>query len=257
MNQNKTTALIVTFCILACCITSCKSIRDKRKAQVASSFEMVECDAAVNCSCTQRNKIYTANSLFKFKLKTTVDHTRFRYELPDFPDSSNNDIFLIIKILPGCFFDQTKVKYEYVMNDSVFHWEVTGLVEDKKSIWIHPPRSLVPDFEFSPYFEIKYNKLQWKSGFLVFNNNDDKIADDKRIRIKHSHIKSGKDSVFPYNNNLVLCNKINIASQFKDKTYHSEMLFNDSLGFVRIDIKLINGESYSLELVEYDPDYCR
>lgn len=144
MKQNKVTTLIIAFYLIAWCIASCKTVRDKR----VSSFDIIECDTSVNCSFTYRNMVYKANSLYKFKLQTTIDHTRFRYKLPEFADSSNNDIFLILKILPGCFFDQTKVKYEYVMNDSVFHWEVTGLVEDKKSVWIHPPRSLVPDFEF-------------------------------------------------------------------------------------------------------------
>lgn len=253
MKQNRVTALFITYCILLWLITSCKTVRDKR----VSSFDIIECDTSVNCSFTYRNMVYKANSLYKFKLKTTVDHTRFRYKLPEFADSSNNDVFLILKILPGCFFDQTKVKYEYVMNDSVFHWEVTGLIEDKKSIWIHPPRSLISDFEFSPFFEIQHNKSGWKSKSLFFNNNDDKITDENRIWVKHSYEKLGGDSVLLHNNNSFLCKKININSQFKEQTYHSEMLFNDSLGFVQIDITLINGESYSLELIEYDSDYCR
>ncbi len=221
-----------------------------------SQISYKECDASLNCRHNVNNTIYKPNSSYTYRLKTTVLPEEFR----DIDAGSQNsifdvDLFLKLKVLPGCFYDQTMIKYEYSAGDSIYNFEITGLVENRKKVWIHPPRSLIAEIEFSPFHEFRVGKRNWSSRLLYFNNRNPNISDRSMIWLKSTyHID--KDTIFTLHDESFVCRKIAICTKYRGKVYFSSMLFSESIGFVYIDVQFINGKSYSLELVAYDPDYC-
>lgn len=215
-----------------------------------------ECDTAVFCSYNRDNLIYLANKEFTFLLKTTVVPEDFRYYERPYPlDKFQEKIILKLKILPGCFFDQTKVRYEYFINDSLFNFETTGLIEDKKSVWIHPPRSLIDEVEYSPFFEYKFGQSKWRNAIIMANANP-KISIKKIIWARNKYTVIN-DSLFRFKDEVIKCKKIKIRTRHKGKNFYSTMLFSERIGFVWIDVQFINGKRYSLELIGVEQNYCK
>lgn len=214
-----------------------------------------ECDTSVFCTYNRDNLIYLANKEFTFLIKTTVNPEDFRYYENPYPlDKFQEQIILKLKILPGCFFDQTKVRYEYFLNEALFNFETTGLIEDKKSIWIHPPRSLINEVEFSPYFEYKSGRKKWRNAAIIANDNP-KISERKIIWARNKYTVV-TDTLVRFKDEVAACKVINIKTRNRRKTFYSTMLFNEKLGFVWIDIQFINGKRYSLELIGVEQNYC-
>jgi hypothetical protein len=69
-------------------------------------------------------------------------------------------------------YNQTVIKYDFIKNDySLWTNEMTGLIENKKNIWIHPPRTdLFKILELNPFPYIKQpfvigNNWEWELEF--------------------------------------------------------------------------------------------
>lgn len=66
---------------------------------------------------------------------------------------------MVLTVLPGRFFKQTKVAWQF-SNETAFigNKSITGIIEDENSVWIHPPRSSMPFIftESTPFPEVKY-----------------------------------------------------------------------------------------------------
>lgn len=212
-------------------------------------------DTAITCQYNSDNIIYKTYREFTYLLRTTVDPDDFSY--PDKPcllEQLRGEIILKLKIPPACFYDQTMIKYEYLVNDSVFNEETTGLIEDCKTVWIHPPRILMEIVEVSPFFEFKFSRKKWRSSVLLFGNTNPEISERKTIWARHK-VRLEKDTIFRFNNEDLICRKINIETLHRGRRFYSIMLFNEKLGFVRINVQFINGKRYSLELVGTKQDY--
>lgn len=221
-----------------------------------SHFSHNECDTSLNCKHNMNNLIYKANRSYTYLMKTTVPAEEFQgFDTANPASIFDGDLFLALKVLPGCFDDQTMIKYEYSDGDSIQSFEITGLVENRKQVWIHPPRSFIAEIEFSPYYEYRVGKRKWSSKFLYFNNRNPNISDRSTIWLK-SKYHLDNDTVYTLNDESYVCRKITIRTKYRGKVWFSSMLFSESLGFVSVDVNFINGRSYSLELIAYDPDYC-
>jgi hypothetical protein len=234
----------------------CLGILPKNSKCQNSSLSDEECDTTIFCRYTTDNSIYQAYREFTYLLTTTVEPEDFRY----YENSNPSDIFqeqmlLKLKVIPDCYHEQTMVKYEYLVRDSVFSEELTGLIEDKKLIWIHPPRDLINEVAFSPYFEFRHGKKKWKNGLIMGNNNPE-ITDKKMVWASHKYTVA-KDTLVRYMDEDILCKNIRIKTRHRRTNYLSTMLFNEKFGFVRMDVHFINGKRYSLELVGVEQDYCK
>jgi hypothetical protein len=212
-------------------------------------------DTAITCQYNSDNIIYQPFREFAYLLRTTVDPDDFSYsDKLCLSEHLRGEIILKLKIFPGCFYDQTMIKYEYLVNDSVFNEETTGLIEDNKTVWIHPPRSLMEVVEISPFFEFKYSRKKWRSAILLFRNPNPEITDRKTIWARHK-ARVEKDTIFRFNNEDLICRKIYIETLNRGRRFYSTMLFNEKLGFVRMDVQFINGKHYSLELIGTKQDF--
>lgn len=223
---------------------------------VGQDAEDVECDSTIYCSINSDNSIFKPNREFIYLLKTTVSPKNFRERIPqDSSDVLEVPILLNLKVLPECFFNQTRIKYEYIVGDSVYS-EITGLVENKNRVWIHPPRSLIKEVSYSPFFDYRVKTSKWRETTVVVGNSDVNISDRKVIWAKTKY-SVANDTIFRFDGVDLKCKKIQVTTKHKNARYQSVMLFNDKLGFVSIDVHFINDKSYSLELIGYDPNYCR
>ncbi len=138
----------------------------------------------------------------------------------------------------------------------MFNYETTGLIESKKSVWIHQPRSLIDEFQLSPYFEYKYGNKKWRNGQLIIGNANVNISSKKLVWARNKYIVT-KDSLVDFKDEVVKCKVINITTRHRGKKFHSTMLFNETLGFVWIEVQFINGKRYSLELLGVEANYCK
>ena len=237
--------------IMLFCLAICPKSSRCQNAPVNSDG----CDTAIFSSYNSDNLIYQASKEFTFLLRTTVEPKDFRdYKNPSSLDKSQEPIVLKLKILPGCYSDQTMVRYEYLLNDSLFNYETTGLIESKKFVWIHPPRSLIDEVETSPFFEYRYRRKKWRNAAIIVNDNP-KIS-EKKIIWARNKFTVVTDTLVRFKDDLVTCKEINIKTRNRGKTFHSTMFFNEKLGFVWIDVQFINGKRYSLELIGVEHNYC-
>jgi hypothetical protein len=214
-----------------------------------------ECDSALFCRYNHDNLIYLPHKEFTYSFRTTVEPDNFRSNGKPYPlHLFQEAIVLKMKILPECYFDQTMIKFEYLVHDSVFIEETTGLIEDKKSVWIHPPRILIAEISLSPFLEYKFDKRKWRTGAL-FSNRNLNISDKRTIWAKNKH-SVVEDTIFRFRDEVINCKKIKIETKHRRKIIYSTMLFNEMYGFVLVDVQFINGKNYSLELIGIEPNYC-
>ncbi len=234
----------------------CLTFYPKNSLCQTNHFNSDGCDTAIFCSYNSDNSIYQAYKEYTFLLQTSVDPKDYSYYKDPYPlDKFQGPIILKLKILPGCFYDQTMVRYEYLLNDSLFNYETTGLIESKKLVWIHPPRSLIDEVQSSPFFEYRYGQKRWRNAAIIANDNP-KIS-GKKIIWARNKFTVVKDTLVRFKDEAVTCKKISIKTRNRGKIFHSSMLFNEKFGFVWIDIQFINGKCYSLELIGVEPNYCQ
>jgi hypothetical protein len=133
------------------------------------------------------NSIYTVNKKFYFDyyyldtnnikyLMTNDSTTDWRLKELDKKDlNSVNQVIMSISYGLSPFYpmikdyNQTVIKYDFKMyNGNFWKNEMTGLIENKKNIWIHPPRTgLFKILELNPFPYLKSpyeigNKWDWK-----------------------------------------------------------------------------------------------
>jgi len=230
--------LIILFAHLKSCLILNKSKRE-------TNFRLQECDTTLNCSYSANNSIYVANRSFKYQLTSSINEVTSE-EFKEIINSDRDSLFLVLKILPDCFYDQTKIKYEYFLGDSLYHWELTGVVEGSDYIWMHPPRSVLKGIaEYAPFPTYKFNELEWKSRRMG------------TVSFREEFKTQKKDTIFQFKNETLKCDVVKIKTLHKGSEYMSYLIFNDSYGFVEIKYNLLNGKSFHLKLVDYDINYCR
>lgn len=205
----------------------------------------------VICNETTDNQIYTVSSEFVFVLRKNM-HQLSNYESDTIQNCSADSLELILKmnISGSCFFDQTMISYSYLSKDSILDYEITGLVENKKQIWIHPPRGFFKEMELAPYPEIRFKRKKWKSGFISTRNSY-KGLNQKFILIRNKHLIKRDGVEFLLGDDFILCKEVFVISKFRGQKFVSKMLFNEIFGFVFLDLSLINGDRFMFRLIDY------
>ncbi len=217
-----------------------------------ASYTDIECDTSAKCKHNTDNQIFHPYKEFTYLFTTTVKPENFNVHTG--LDDLTSPITLTLKIMPDCFFDQTMVVYEYLRHDTIFNHEITGLIDNEKHVWVHPPRSLIESIEYSPYFEYKYRRTQWRNALFVTNT---KLKNSTKNFIWATHRYSVvADTTVVFNNDTLQCKIVHITSRYRKRKFHSIMLFNHQLGFIWMDMHLINDERYRMELLKIKSDFC-
>jgi hypothetical protein len=173
------------------------------------------------------NVIYKTNSEFVYQvnIKSPLKDTSY---------------IIVLKVIPGTLFDQSKIKYKYYSNknqlekDSCNFWELTGLIENPKLIWLHPPRSKMKELELSAFPEIQKNegiiKKTWKS--KIHTGSDWEEYKNTNITSIYNY---EKDTTLIFNSNKYECFRIRAVSTSKYGILTTIYYFSNKIGFLHLN----------------------
>lgn len=230
--KNIALVLLVSICV------SCRMFRDTEGYDIKSKHN-------------SDNTVYTTNSKFTYSIERFKDKDK----LDSYVINHLNDTLLIDKvaltILPGAFLGQTKLKWEYLnLNDSVVEKQITGLIEDSTTLWIHPPRSGFPMIytESAPFPKVKFpleKHTSWIGGIQSIKGYE-QIGLEGRVDFQYSN--SGKSSIKTINRFYSDCWKFeSIGKSIIGSSLHT-FYYDENDGFVHSSYEFPNGEKVILQL---------
>ncbi|MEO0136838.1 MAG: hypothetical protein ABIL86_04820 [candidate division WOR-3 bacterium] len=153
---------------------------------------------------------------------------------------------VVLRVPGGGFFGQIKINWLYKKQKRK---ETTGVIEDSKRIWIHPPRE--GDFEFTelaPYPEIQKpfkDGKKWKSILKIGEG----WGEWSGLTINHSYeIITQADITTPMGN-FSNCWQVAAKGESKMGVFTLNLYFHPEYGFVLMEYRKPSGESVVLELV--------
>lgn len=158
-------------------------------------------------------------------------------------------------------YNQTVILYDYKMlNNQYLGNEMTGVIENKKNVWMHPPRVYffkILEINPFPYIKAPYvvgNKWNWKLNigdywsdkrWLKWQGENQNIYQYQITEKTEIITKLGKIVCFVVESEA----KSNLGIT-KLKSY-----FNENLGFVKLDYTNIDGTKTIMELENVDFNY--
>jgi hypothetical protein len=275
--MTKAISILTIFCLT---ILSCKSQQNIEKFETDDDgitdekFDFLNKDEN---RYNVNNKIYTVGNKFAFsyyyqnkegtkllmtKGKLNNQNTNdWTFEKLDKKDS--NSVFqIILSVNSGLSpfiehfpdYSQTVITYNFkLFNGDFWNNEMTGVIENQKNLWMHPPRT---DFfkilEINPFPYIKEpikigNKWTWKLNF------GDHWADKRWLLWKGSN-----ENIYKYEitGKVILTTKLGdmecyiVESEAKSNlgTTKLKSFFNENFGFVKLDYTNIDGTKTIIEL---------
>ncbi|WP_298546103.1 hypothetical protein [uncultured Aquimarina sp.] len=206
------------------------------------------------------------DQVYLFEEDHTVSDRRYSWKFVPVDSINNNTIQKIsIKVRKGLFpmieqnpeYNQTIIQYEYLTsNNQVPFNSVSGLIENEKNIWMHPPRDKyfrILELNPFPFIKAPYkvgNKWNWnlKIGSAwgdkrwkvwqggIENKYDYEIVGKKRIKTKLGELECFE--IYAYANNKI--GKTELTA-----------LFSKEYGFVRLNYVNIDKSKTVLSLTEF------
>jgi hypothetical protein len=221
---------------------------------------------------TEDNEIYKLGNVYRFKYQyiTTEEEELYYQRISSMdwefvPKENLPDDAVIafqMKVIPGvCNSDmQSCIEFRYITNDGKFipMWAKTGLIENKKNIWLHPPREnffKILELNPFPFIQIPYEKgnkwhwlldigaqwgdarwKEWEGG--IENQYTYEIVDTNSL----IHTPLGE----------LNCYKVDSYAESElGKTYLTAY-FSEIYGFVRLEYVNIDGSMLNIELYKAD-----
>jgi len=214
------------------------------------------------------NEIYSVGSAFTYTYQYYTKDGKPRnyqyleegWEFTEAKDSDRNEITLGVKSglkpmidwIPD--YNQTLVSYQ-PSNKASF--EMTGLIENEANIWMHPPRDgLFRILQLSPYpsvmYPLKVGK-EWEWLFQVGSHyGDERWATwDGNITITTNNEITGTQVMETSWGELETWT-IEAEAISEIGTTSMKAVFNDSLGFLKMNFTNIDGSKFKFELGEVD-----
>ncbi len=161
----------------------------------------------------------------------------------DTVDSQN----VILKVPGGGFFGQIKINWLYKKPKGR---ETTGVIENAKEVWIHPPR--MGDFRFTelaPFPEIQkpFKKgKKWKSILKIGGG----WNEWEGLSVKNSYEIIGQTDVSTPMGDFGNCWQVDAKGESKIGIFVLKLYFHPEYGFVFMEYHKPSGESVIFELVK-------
>jgi len=190
---------------------------------------------------------------------------RFRSPLWEFiPEENLPDEIVIafqMKVLPNvCNGVQSCIEFRYITHNGEFAFQggKTGLIENEKNIWLHPPRERL--FEILqlnpfPFIQKPYEKgNQWYWSLKIGEKWGDHRWKEWSGTIENQYVYEIVDANCIIQTALgeLSCIKIDSYAESKlGKTYLTSY-FNETYGFVRLEYINIDGSKLNIELYKAD-----
>ncbi len=249
---------------------ACSEVKEK-KLEDGVYIEQFEQDNQDENKYNSDNIIYTVGTKLTFDYVFSKNNIDYMYEQngdewelvskkhsKEHPNAVNK---IILKVQNGNAmtrvnpnYNQSNIMYQYTPFEST---DMTGLVENDKNIWFHPPRrSLFKILELNPFPFVKFpveigNTWQW-----TLNIGDQ--WGDKRwktwegsIQNKCTYKVEGLEKIATPFGKLA-CYTIVATGESKVGKTSLKAYFNKQLGFVRLDYSNIDGSTLNLNVINIE-----
>jgi hypothetical protein len=236
---------------------------------------------------TEDNEIYQTNNVYYFSYQyvtkrgeklyfqpiyetyITIEdekevEKRFRSPLWEFiPEENLSDEVVIafqMHVLPNvCNGVQSCIEFRYKAHNGEFAFQgTTGLIENEKNIWLHPPRSYfftILQLNPFPFIQKPYEKgNQWYWSLKMGDKWGDHRWKEWEGTIENQYVYEITDTNSMIQTHLGALNCYKIDSYAENelgKTYLTAY-FNETYGFVRLEYINIDGSTLDIELYKAD-----
>lgn len=228
---------------------------------------------ALNAKYLIPNKVYTfkvrfkvnnkeyyakANKIIKGKEKVSnfVSLASLNAKLKD-------EVFLQLYVIPensnqtSLDNTQTLIGYKYIniSKNQIIAWELTGILNTPKLIYVHPPRGLFFwPLEYCGFPEIRYDVPKWEGNLTIFSHNKnlqyfgelDSLLNCEGVKSEFEKFDNGeitKINVYSYNsrNNDLLSKGY---FEFETNSGLKKMIYE--FGKNKIELELVNTRNYDI-----------
>jgi hypothetical protein len=211
-----------------------------------------------NTSFLYNYQIIKDGKLLKVKLKV---YEKWDYVADN--DIDTNTVYkiqLFVKKEKGIFPDQTIIKYNYLNKDKKplnSGNDGTGAIENKKNIWIHPPRQsyfMITEMNPFPFVMLPYEQDKNYVASLTYHSN---LVSDSRWKVwegynldKRNYKITGKKILKTPLGDIECTEIISTCTSPLGKT-SLNAYFHEKYGFVKLEYTNIDQSKLILNLVEY------
>lgn len=236
----------ITIILAVCCVglTSCKMFRDTEGWDIKSKYN-------------ENNTVFLTNSKFIYTAYRIKEGDTLRSYVVNHLDDTLTVNKLALTVLPGRFFKQTKMKWEYLnTSDSVVIKSITGLRENEALVWVHPAREGMPFVytEAAPFPKIEYpleKGKEWKSELGLVKGESYEAIGLAGAPIKYEYRIEGKETIKTEFRELKGCWKVMSKGESKIGTSTHEFFFHEKYGFVHSEYNFPSGEKLIITLNNY------
>lgn len=218
----------------------------------------------LSSECNLDNKIYLPGREFiydyyyrKGGASYKFDFTNQETGLADCDFRLENTVFSFsYKVLLGNFMGQTKAWYGYSSaQDTIQNFEISGIIENKMNIWMHPPRSeMFRILELNPFPFVKFPLevgTTWSDSLGIGDHwMDARWKKWEGSIMNHNQYQvTGKEIVGTAFGKLC-CYVVKSWSRSRIGSTSLTAYFNEKHGFVRMEYTNIDGSELILNLVK-------
>ena len=276
--------------LLAAIMATAFCCQEKEQGDDVLSYELVEEDGIFvevfdstvvdETRYTQNNQTYRAGATFvydyyyedvegrQFWFKHDPDPDRKMILAWDFVpagDTSGQTIReIVLKVTPGLSpfieripdYNQTVIRYDFIATSGEMPLnEMTGVIENERNVWIHPPRSKffrILEINPFPFIQAPYevgNQWTWTLGIGDFWGDERWKTWEGSIENQYLYEITGQ-SEFETKLGKLTCFEVTATATSRIGTTHLTALFHSTYGFVKLDYTNIDGTRTVLELKE-------
>lgn len=222
---------------------SCKSKFDVIKVEVETIHDSIKLN---EFRYDLDNKIYSVGREFNYKAKI--------YQKKHVVDEYLIDYIIQGTTKPFSEFDENynQTVFRMIYKDTLGTWltaERTGLIENDKNLWMHPPRNEYPSFRklqlnAFPFIVYPLKKTSWSWELGV------SYGEFVRNNVRHDYKNIGKEIIY-FKNQKIECWKIIANSHSNEGVSTSSIFFfNEKYGFVKMIFNTYDNQEYILELFD-------
>ena len=182
------------------------------------------------------------NDLKKFKLTDNIDSIQI------------SEVYLTVikpKLFQRTNQNQTEIIFSYESKPSAISY--TGLVENKRNVWLHPPRQgFFQALETCPFPFIQLKKpvgFKWTDSLNIGDqwSNDLWGQWEGDLLLTYEYEIAAKEKV-ETNFGKIDCTVVNSKAQSTIGTSYLKAYYSDEFGFVKLEYALFNGMEVTLTL---------
>lgn len=261
--------IIILSIIMLSCTQKPKQQYDNEDGIFFEKFEETNTDEN---KYNNDNVVYTVGKKYTFEYDYEKNNTHYLYQQNDKEWSlinkdsiglySNIVTKVIAEIANGnpmenyiSNYNQTVIKYQYY---PIISKNATGVVENEKNIWMHPPRqSLFEVLELNPFPYIKYplkvgQEWEWKLKI------GEKWGDIRWKKWEGSITNIMNYKITDYRKEQTSLGNLDcyiIVASAKSRIGNTQLtaFFNKKHGFVKLDYLNIDGSTLKFKLIDIDP----